>query len=46
MIIFGVGNSASHFTENVNNGFVTESGPAQYAGDTNIFLNYLHKGKF
>ena len=47
VIIFGVDNSASHFTVNGRNAFfITESDPAQFAEDANIFLNYLHKSKF
>ena len=47
LIIFSVGNSESHFTENGNNNFfITESGPTQFVKDTNNFLSYLQKAKF
>ena len=47
VIVFGVGNSASYFTENGNNDFfIIVSGPAQFVEDRNYFWNYLHKSKF
>ena len=47
VIIFGVVNLASHFTENGNNNFFTiESGPAQFVEDTKKIFSYLHKSKF
>ena len=47
VIIFGLGNFASHVTENGNNNFfIIESGPAQFVEDTKNFLSYLHKSNF
>ena len=47
VIIFGVCNLASYFTENGKNDFlIVESGPAQFVEDRNYFLNYLRKSKF
>ena len=47
VIIFGVVNLASYFTENgSNNFFIVESGPALFVEDTKNFLSYLHKSKF
>ena len=44
VIIFGVVNSTSHFTENGNNNFLfMESDAAQFVEDTKNFLSYLHK---
>ena len=40
VIIFGVGNSVSNFTENgTNEFFIIESGPAQFVEDTKKFFD-------